>query len=249
MYSQFRAQYPNASLTSDLLVAEAGHYVVQAVVKVAGAEMASGLSSAASIEVAEDQARARALMVLGIQTNAYHPSVQLLENSSKELPPGSPAQLTPAPQSQMSSEDAWQGDWNWPQSDSLDPIEAESPEEAMDSVESYLPHPQHPGGSPPPELNGGGLKAPAGRKKSLPKAPRKQAIQSTKNAPPQPIDLSDVIAETDVELKRLGWSHVQGRQFLEQTYQKRSRQQLTDSELLEFLEYLKVQSGTQDPPF
>ena len=247
MYSQFRAQYPNASLTSDLLVAEAGHYVVQAIVKVGGAEMASGLSSAASIEVAEDQARARALMVLGIESNVYSPNIQLLENSSKELPPGPPAQLTPAPQPQMSSEDAWQGDWNWPQSD---PMEAAPPQEAVEPIESYLPHPVQPGLSPPPGLDDGPLPNPPSRQKKSPsKAPRKKAPQAKKNAPPQPIDLSDIIAETDVELKRLGWSHTQGRQFLEQTYQKRSRQQLTDSELLEFLEYLKVQSGNQDPPF
>ena len=249
MYSQFRAQYPNASLTSDLLVAEAGHYVVQAVIKVGGAEMATGLSSAPTVEVAEDQARARALMVLGIETNAYNPSVQLLENNSKELPPGPPAQLTPAAQPQVSEPDveSWQGDWNWPHPD---PDEVEPPEN-IEPVESYLPHPKQPGLSPPPGLDDGPLPRSRtnGRTKVSAKTPQKKTAPPKKNALPQPIDLSDVIAETDVELKRLGWSHAQGRQFLEQTYQKRSRQQLTDSELLEFLEYLKVQSGAQDPPF
>ena len=248
MYSQFRAQYPNASLTSDLLVAEAGHYVVQAVVKVAGSAMATGLSSASTVEVAEDQARARALMVLGIDTSAYNPAVQLLDHSSKELPPGPPAQLNPAAQPQMSpvQEDAWEGDWNWP---NPEPMEM-SPQEAVDPVESYLPHPKRPESQmPPPGLDDEPLPAAPsnGRRKASTKASRKKTPQ--KQSPPQPIDLSDIIAETDVELKRLGWSHAQGRKFLEHTYQKRSRQQLTDSELLEFLEYLKVQSGTQDPPF
>ncbi len=54
-----------------------------------------------------------------------------------------------------------------------------------------------------------------------------------------PVDLSDVIAQTDVELARLGWTNVQGREYLEKTYGKRSRQQLTDEELMSFLLYLE----------
>ena len=56
-----------------------------------------------------------------------------------------------------------------------------------------------------------------------------------------PVDLSDIIAQTDVEMSRLGWSSVQGRTHLEQTFSKRSRQQLTDEELLAFLLYLESQ--------
>lgn len=56
-----------------------------------------------------------------------------------------------------------------------------------------------------------------------------------------PIDLSDIIAQTDVELRRLGWNVAQGREFLEKTYGKRSRHDLTDQELLAFLLYLEMQ--------
>ncbi|MFZ4639308.1 MAG: hypothetical protein ACOYMP_02735 [Nodosilinea sp.] len=56
-----------------------------------------------------------------------------------------------------------------------------------------------------------------------------------------PIDLSDIIAQTDVELQRLGWGTSQGREFLERTYGKRSRHDLSDEELLEFLLYLETQ--------
>ena len=54
-----------------------------------------------------------------------------------------------------------------------------------------------------------------------------------------PIDFSDVIARTNVELKRLGWTNQQGRDYLVQTYGKRSRQLLTDDELLDFLKHLE----------
>lgn len=57
----------------------------------------------------------------------------------------------------------------------------------------------------------------------------------------EPIDLSDAIARTSVELKRLTWSNQQGREYLLRTYGKRSRQELTDEEMLEFLNYLESQ--------
>lgn len=58
-----------------------------------------------------------------------------------------------------------------------------------------------------------------------------------------PIDFSDVIARTNVELKRLGWTNQQGRDYLVQTYGKRSRQLLTDDELLDFLKHLESEAS------
>ena len=58
---------------------------------------------------------------------------------------------------------------------------------------------------------------------------------------PTPQDFSEIIAKSTVEIKRLGWTNDQGRDYLLQTYGKRSRQLLTDEELLEFLEYLENQ--------
>lgn len=55
----------------------------------------------------------------------------------------------------------------------------------------------------------------------------------------EPIDLSDVIAKTDVEMERVGWTPQQGREYLIQTYGKRGRTLLTEDELLDFLQYLE----------
>jgi hypothetical protein len=82
--------------------------------------------------------------------------------------------------------------------------------------------------------------------------PERATLQRDQPAPEQdlhsleamgvaPIDLSDIIAQTDVELQRLGWGTHQGREFLERTYGKRSRHDLSDEELLEFLLYLETQ--------
>jgi hypothetical protein len=54
-------------------------------------------------------------------------------------------------------------------------------------------------------------------------------------------DRSDEIARIGVEMKRLGWTTIQGREYLKQRYGKRSRQELNDSELLDFLAYLESQ--------
>jgi hypothetical protein len=54
------------------------------------------------------------------------------------------------------------------------------------------------------------------------------------------IDVSDIIAQTTVEVKRLGWTNERGKDYLLQTYGKRSRQLLTDEELQDFLKRLKT---------
>jgi hypothetical protein len=60
------------------------------------------------------------------------------------------------------------------------------------------------------------------------------------------------IAQTDVELKRLGWSKTQGREYLQKTYgeDKIARKDLTAQELTSFLEYLRQQPNPPEtvPP-
>lgn len=51
----------------------------------------------------------------------------------------------------------------------------------------------------------------------------------------------NLIVQSDKYLKELSWNTEQGRDYLQQTYHKRSRQQLTNAELLDFVEYLKLQ--------
>jgi hypothetical protein len=56
-----------------------------------------------------------------------------------------------------------------------------------------------------------------------------------------PEDFSDVLAGIDVEISRLGWSASQLSAHLHQVYEKQSRQQLTDQELLNLLFCLQDQ--------
>ncbi|MGV0105479.1 hypothetical protein NSTCB13_04217 [Nostoc sp. DSM 114160] len=57
----------------------------------------------------------------------------------------------------------------------------------------------------------------------------------------EPVNFSEVIAQTDVEMQRLGWTTDQGREHLIKNYGKRSRTLLTQLELLDFLQYLESQ--------
>jgi hypothetical protein len=55
------------------------------------------------------------------------------------------------------------------------------------------------------------------------------------------INFNEIKHKTDLEIKRLGWTKDDGREFLKSRYGKRSRLQLTDNQLLEFLQYLESQ--------
>ncbi len=53
------------------------------------------------------------------------------------------------------------------------------------------------------------------------------------------IDFNEIKQKTDIEIKRLGWTKDDGRNFLKSRYGKRSRLHLTDEQLLEFLHHLE----------
>ena len=76
---------------------------------------------------------------------------------------------------------------------------------------------------------------------SEPSSPENQSTESITTL----IDFSDIIAKTNIEIKRLGWTNEQGRNYLLQTYGKRTRQLLNDQELLEFWRYLESQPTPQ----
>ena len=94
---------------------------------------------------------------------------------------------------------------------------------------------------PDPALDGDPMTLPMEPVESVAALPFSPDLLSLEGIPTPSIDLSDIIAQTDVELQRLGWNVNQGREFLEKTYGKRSRHDLTDEELLEFLLFLETQ--------
>jgi uncharacterized protein YpbB len=66
-----------------------------------------------------------------------------------------------------------------------------------------------------------------------------EVTENVINLPEKKLDFGEILAKTDEELKRLGWTGEQGKKYLIETYGKRSRQVLDDNQLLEFLHYLQ----------
>ena len=55
-------------------------------------------------------------------------------------------------------------------------------------------------------------------------------------------DYWDIIHQTDAEFKRIGWSIQEAKDYIKFAYGAKSRSQLNDQELLEFLSFLKNQA-------
>ncbi len=245
MFAQFRAQYPMGSLISELLQIHEGKYIVRASIQVGGSTLATGLSAAHTIEQAEDQARSRALVILGIEERPYPTQVHFINSDPQDSAPPlhSPRLSAAAPEFLPINESAFQRalDMEWNPNEQPD-LSFPAPEQQQMSWLNANPE-------PPPQNRG----YPANRSGSQPRPDRPYAQEPNPKESPQkdfkapkapqasPVDLSDIIAQTDVELKRLGWTQAQGRRYLEKVYEKRSRQHLTDAELIEFLDYLKSQ--------
>lgn len=338
------------SLVTELLTIHEGHYVVRALVQVTGTTLATGMAAAPTIEIAEDQARIRALQGLGLQADAVlphrPPQAQLSAyglqvhwtGQQGEMPDlsalrfgGPQPAIAPTPQTQaslpipMRSETTQEGT---PQTPPIAPQSITSQPVTPQAAPSAPVAHSHPVASPPtlhhpyaglsPEPMTAPMSAPMVEPQesmepqgsmtidaSLPQ-PQQTAVPESTPTPPPPaddpfthweetngfepeleddlqppfydepdteadgaapqiippatlpapiaepniiVDRSDEIAQIDVEMRRLGWTKAQGRKYLLDTYNKRSRQQLNDQELLEFLEYLASQPSPHESPF
>ncbi len=80
--AQFQSLYPEGSIISELIQIHHDKYIVRVNVQVQGVTRVTGMAAAETIEVAEDRARERALMVLkqtNPQNNPPNPAIQAQE--------------------------------------------------------------------------------------------------------------------------------------------------------------------------
>ena len=266
MLAQFLVRYPTGSLISELLTIYQGKFVVRVSAQVEGVLRATGMAVSDSLELAEDQARSRALMVLGIELTQK--AGQGLGDGEPPHKVGSSTGGPPAQDWLLNGENLPYG--GKPSKSAVSPHATTLGTSAGNWLldEGGLPTelaPQGEGdGEGPPDASSPALfswdqvDAPVENFGNVtPLVPRNYSEEITetpeqnaeaKMEASEPIDLSDLIARTSVELKRLGWGTQQGREYLKQTYNKRSRQELTDQEMLEFLHYLESQPS-QSAPF
>jgi len=269
MFTQFRDRYPNGSLVTELSAIDHGKYIVRCLVQVGGTTLVTALAAAETVELAEDQARSRVLAILGIDSTTIPeeeetslvateaPTSVVTPNNSTStafsVDPGvAPATLTASlgqtqptlfPEAVKTSE-----------TNSLSVSEQNNDDIVAGTATRSLLVDEVPFTEefPSPEvetfheIDTGLIKAEKMSSTPLNSQPvtsySQSELETATSAMPAtstPIDFSDIIARTNVELKRLGWTNQQGRDYLVQTYGKRSRQLLTDDELLDFLHHLE----------
>lgn len=271
MFNQFRMHYPKGSLVTELAAIDHGKYIVRCLVQVEGTPLVTGLAAAETVELAEDRARSRALALLGLSPTTLtaepeipvakrevaqpptHTSIAATAFSSEALhqPPSTrfpePSIVTDTSRSpsfdsnreEVAAGVAVTASWG---TDEMMLTDDEAPPEAFVSQDVEKPMRMEPEESSPTPLED----TPA-TSSTQSKRKRKQEVDtSTTTATDTPVDFSDIIARTNVELKRLGWTTQQGKDYLLQTYGKRSRQLLTDGELLDFLHHLESEATPED---
>jgi len=265
MLAQFQARYPTGSLISELLTIYQGKFVIRVSVQIEGVTRATGIAAAETPELAEDRARSRAIAVMAIDLAPPLPEavpksaeVKLPEQVSKAA-----SSLEPTRQISHSSTvtSEWLNDLDYSSPSLAEPKPAPASPEVkgksnrFPSTSTYsdaeedifkdfgIMSGSQPGSSGASQESFGNV---------TPLIPNSYSPQEStgaigkKSAEPltkasEPIDLSDAIARTTVEMNRLQWSKQKGREYLVQTYGKRSRQELTDEQMLEFLHYLESQ--------
>jgi hypothetical protein len=66
-----------------------------------------------------------------------------------------------------------------------------------------------------------------------------QTHEAPEQPEPEKLDLSDAIAAIPVEMERIGWTKKQGSEYLQTKYDKKTRAELDDQEMFEFLRHLR----------
>jgi hypothetical protein len=248
---QLRAHHPKGCLLSELLQVHDGNYIVRAMVQVDGVTIATAMAADITIDGAEDQARTRVLEVLGIAplqlglpiVPTYLPEPALPEPEPIVEPIVEPAAtLSKATKSKASTRSKT----------------APAPE----ILPEVIPEPE-PAPIEPIEMTGGGDPEDEEMEVEYEFTMEDESVE-TPVAPPielpvelpveSSIDLSDAIAQIGAEIDRIGWTKKQGSSYLQETYSKRTRAELTEPELLSFLQYLKslpakIQPNLADLPF
>jgi hypothetical protein len=241
MFAQFRAQYPQGSIKTELLSQKVdGMHVFRVAIADGDLILSTATAADSDLEVAEDRAVKRALILAGISLEPDIREVRLSESRNlRELressEPRLKATLLPA---------ETQNELNYPsaQPRQLPRSVPESPP-SNNYHNNFEERYSQPTFESIPDARPEDLRENVRSERSEP-----MPIQPIPPKEPKILEFSDAIAQTNVELMRLGWNEEKGREHLMQTYKKNSRSRLTPEEINQFLAYLQSQASEQ-PPF
>lgn len=255
MLIEFRKRYPQGSLIGELVKIDRGIYIVRVSIQVNNIILATALASADRVEVAEDAARERAIAALNLDSS---PQVDNSNSTSKvsrrdAVPTDSSTQFNqPATSFSESGDRSHIVNFSEPQSEIPEPTIASEPQTVSPIPQSSVTQPNI---EPPQEQSGAtssnlfaktftgeALASSINDSESqndLQKDSSLEANIAPETAEVEAIDFNEIIQKTNTEIKRLGWTKDEGRDFLNSRYGKRSRLKLSDEQLLEFLHYLE----------
>jgi hypothetical protein len=249
MFAQFRSQYPQGRILTEMLPKIDGLHAFRAIVSQGDAIMGTATAVDSDLEIAEDRAVKRALAIAGISfdntfDNNYGGYTPRLTQVSRET--STVNSLPSANFNVISGAGVNSGAIiadSRPITHTTHTIQSEpAPEYSRGHGNEY-------GGNE----YGSTEYVPATNFNYVPNedlASSHPSVQPSvtpspiNNSPPpqiapEPVDMSDAISKIDVEMERLSWTKTQGRDYLVRTFDKKSRQQLTNDELLQFLSHLK----------
>ena len=258
MLNKFRRRFPQGSLVSELLAIDHGKYLVRVLVEVEGVILASGLAAADTVESAEDRARNRALELLDWDNSSDAVNVinvaPIPEKETSERKTSIAPKIEKVERKTSITPKIEKVERKTSIAPKIEEIISTSPEKYEQPSEQTLELPLSAPETTPETTQelflletdyvGKDNGFAKGEQPTYPIEEIKplEVNPSELDAPSSDVlDFSDIIAKTDIELKRLNWTQEQGRDYLLATYGKKSRLHLSDAELLEFLHYLEGQ--------
>ena len=246
MLAQFQSRYPTASLISELLTIYQGKFIVQVWVQIDGVTRATGLAAAEVLEAAEDNARSRAIALMAIDTAPPSTTTIPLPSEMTFVTPSVPSDQAPV----ESPELEYEAKASSPPTD-ISPVSL-TPNLGVTKSKLSLSDPHLSdeqdifGDFGKPEPPASGKVSAMGRKVTpiRPIEPEFDLEPEIQTNFSQPIDLSEDLITIKDKLEESGWKNDTEREYLERTYGKSSRHELTPEQVQEFRRYLELFSQT-----
>jgi hypothetical protein len=249
MFEQFRQQYPQGCISSDLVQIHENHYVVRVAIQAEGIPLAAALAVDTDLAIAQDQATLKALAIVGINEQLANKSEisRSLPLAAAAIDPTETMPIMPLPipkviEEPLAAPDEYPPEFYDQSEESTIEVEEEFSFTTADVAEeeiSVAPEPQEPEATQevtaPPVAKAG--RSP---KKAAEAEPVLEPATPISNDPP--LTVTDMIPLINMELKRLGWSKDQGRDYMVKLYNKRASALLSDEELFGLLQHLQAES-------
>ena len=259
MLAKFRHKYPQGSLLSELIKIDRGTYIVKAFIEIDRVVLATALASGATVEAAEDAAKERAIASLFLEDSSNIAPQTNRSDRSYDAPASPAATIQDSASANTSSDRIVNFYKPAPAASASEPSTPHlkssasryAPPESDDKSiletatantpvrQPNLDTPSEPSSQPSSNLFGDtfAVATPTTSPTAIDSA--NFASQPVGSSELEAMDFNEIKQKTDIEIRRLGWTKEQGREFLMSRYGKKSRLHLKDEQLIEFLHYLE----------